>query len=754
MNKIGLLIATGLTLLLVGCGQAAPEPKLLRTPPSDERVPWEGDSQAIYEENQHLFDYDQEAPLDIEQEERWHYGGQTVYDITYASPMGGRVPATLIVPDGRGPFAGVVVLHGLGQGRHGMESFGLYYARFGAVVILIDAPNVRPEHPLYGEFTPLHFTARDRDEQIQLIMDLRRAVDLLIARPDVDPNRLAYMGASYGGAMGGLLAGIEDRLQAYVLAVGDGGLVRHFAGPHWYKSLYWYAWVDEEWIDAMWPVEPIHYVGHAAPAALLFQNGLYDDSVPPYDSIPYQEAGSEPKTIMWYESSHSLPWQATEDQIKWLERYIGGGSLIFLSATFRPQAVVIDRLLLLWPLLTAATILFLVWDLNRARRTPAPWWGRLLWPLVGLIFGPLGLTAYLLSYRQTQRSPDLRDAMPAWRHALGTTAWSVTGNAAGLTLGLVLVVLLGGSGNAALLAIPAPFVVGLLAFRAPTVALRLGGRYWLGLRRALLAEVISLILALAGMLPLFYLLAEWWFPDSIKLASPLFWFIPVLAAISGAIIAYPFHVWMAHRRFPDRAGAPGSEEETAGEGVVMPSLRNAWGALLLGAVLFGGSMGGIGWMVLHAAEGAITLVPFTRADLGISGVVPQDWLEINPGMFSPGYLDEESLPSALVELMVPDTTLDEIKEYLASQMGIEEFPPSVGTLETAAFTWQLYRVEGDVDRGMLTVLDIALVETEEGVYVVMLDPRPEEHDALYDAVFIPVVKALMPLEGGQGNGDE
>ena len=31
--------------------------------------------------------------------------------------------------------------------------------------------------------------------------------------------------------MGGLLAGVEDRLVAYVLAAGDGGLVEHTADP-------------------------------------------------------------------------------------------------------------------------------------------------------------------------------------------------------------------------------------------------------------------------------------------------------------------------------------------------------------------------------------------------------------------------------------------------------------------------------------------------------------------------------------------
>jgi cephalosporin-C deacetylase-like acetyl esterase len=58
-------------------------------------------------------------------------------------------------------------------------------------------------------------TVRDRSSRQPETIDLRRAVDLLIARPDVDQRRLAYVGINYGAAMGGLLAGVEDRIKAY-----------------------------------------------------------------------------------------------------------------------------------------------------------------------------------------------------------------------------------------------------------------------------------------------------------------------------------------------------------------------------------------------------------------------------------------------------------------------------------------------------------------------------------------------------------
>jgi dienelactone hydrolase len=195
------------------------------------------------------------------------------------------------------------------------------YARMGAVVLLIDAPFARRPNGMSASVT---MTEQDRREQIQLIVDLRRGVDLLLSRLEVDPGRLAYVGTSYGGAMGGLLAGVEDRLQAYVLQVGDGGLVTHLTGPE--DRAAWLARPEDQrrqWVAWMWPIEPIHYVGCASPAALLFQNGTLDTAVPPADGLRYQKAGSEPKAVRWYQAGHALDATAYLGQADWLSETIG-----------------------------------------------------------------------------------------------------------------------------------------------------------------------------------------------------------------------------------------------------------------------------------------------------------------------------------------------------------------------------------------------------------------------------------------------
>jgi uncharacterized protein len=271
-----------------------------------------------------LFDYDPQAPLDLQIVSTVKKDGFTVQEITYASPKGGRVPALLTIPDGPGPFAGILLMHGAPGTYERVRPEAETLAKLGAVSLGINAPfsrGGRADNPR----GMLHLDERDRDDQIQLIVDLRRGVDLLLARPDVDKNRLAYSGRSYGGAQGGLLAGVETRIKAYALVVGDGGLVSHFTGPD--DTMGPLQSVPpaqvKRWLAAMEPIEPIRWVGRAAPAHLLFQNGRQDSLVPEADGRAYQEAGSQPKKILWYDAGHQLDDQATFDRHMWLAEEIG-----------------------------------------------------------------------------------------------------------------------------------------------------------------------------------------------------------------------------------------------------------------------------------------------------------------------------------------------------------------------------------------------------------------------------------------------
>ncbi|MEJ2086296.1 MAG: hypothetical protein P8Y44_11550, partial [Acidobacteriota bacterium] len=69
----------------------------------------------------------------------------------------------------------------------------------------------------------------DRDLMIQLGKDLRRTIDYLETREDIDMDRLAYYGLSWGGNLGPIMTAIEPRLAVSVLV--SGGL--YLRPPSW-----------------------------------------------------------------------------------------------------------------------------------------------------------------------------------------------------------------------------------------------------------------------------------------------------------------------------------------------------------------------------------------------------------------------------------------------------------------------------------------------------------------------------------------
>jgi uncharacterized protein len=266
-----------------------------------------------------LFAYDADAPLNLQKAVESTSNGVEVSAISFGSPDGGSATGLLFDPVTRSSLRpGIVLMHGMPGTARSVASYAQLLAQYGAVVIAIDAPFARRGGP------SVRFTAQDAAEQIQLIKDLQRAVDVLRARPNVDDERIAYVGFSYGGAMGALFVGVERRLEAAVLVVGDGGLVSHFTGP---EDLDFMASLScatrAAWLRAMTPIEPIRFIAHATPTALLLQSGRLDNLVPAADAEELHAAAPDSRTIRWYVAGHGLDQQAAFDRHDWLHERIG-----------------------------------------------------------------------------------------------------------------------------------------------------------------------------------------------------------------------------------------------------------------------------------------------------------------------------------------------------------------------------------------------------------------------------------------------
>jgi dienelactone hydrolase len=277
-----------------------------------------------------MFDYDQRAPLDVKEHSVEVREGAKVYDISYASPQGGRVTAYLVVPATKGRHAGIIFAHPGGGNRKTVLSEALALARVGAVSLLIDDPSTRPAEWRRRMFV---FTEpeNDRATYIQAIIDLRRGVDLLAARPDVDAKRLGFVGFSFGADLGGILSGVERRIKAYAL-MGTGARLTDLwrSGDTPYLARLRASITKEQldkYIETTAPFNSVHYIGHAAPSAVLFQFGRRDGNWPEKLALEFYQAGSEPKEIKWWDGGHELNDEAMRHRAEWFRSRIGVAAL-------------------------------------------------------------------------------------------------------------------------------------------------------------------------------------------------------------------------------------------------------------------------------------------------------------------------------------------------------------------------------------------------------------------------------------------
>ena len=87
------------------------------------------------------------------------------------------------------------------------------------------------------------------------------------------------------------------------------------------------------------------------------------------------------------------------------------------------------------------------------------------------------------------------------------------------------------------------FAFGLLVFQALFMRDMVGGSYAKSLRTSLLPEWISMNAVMAGMIPVMGILMTRHM-SAMEPASLRFWGVMSLATIVGAIVAYPFNVWL------------------------------------------------------------------------------------------------------------------------------------------------------------------------------------------------------------------
>jgi dienelactone hydrolase len=180
------------------------------------------------------------------------------------------VNAFLLVPKSAGRHPAVLLLHGSGGNREDMLVPAVELATRGAVALTISQPN-------------------DAATYRPLVVNARRALDLLVARKDVDDGKLGLIGFSLGAQTAAIVAGDDPRLSAVGVIAGRGNAV----------TRYWM---------------------HRAHEPLYFQAGTHDAQVPHDQLVALIRAAPGRPKVTWYDTGHGMSRRALEDQVAWVAR--------------------------------------------------------------------------------------------------------------------------------------------------------------------------------------------------------------------------------------------------------------------------------------------------------------------------------------------------------------------------------------------------------------------------------------------------
>jgi dienelactone hydrolase len=265
-----------------------------------------------------LFRYNDTSPVTVKEVSSEQRGDVTVRDITFSPGSGQEIKAYLVVPKGNGPFAGILWVHWLGEEKSNRTQFldeAIELAPKGAVSLLVDAMWSAPEW--FGKRIP----EKDYENSKRQVIELRRALDLLLSETNVDKARVGFVGHDFGAMYGMLMAGVDPRVNTYVFVAATQSLNDWaFLGPQpKSKAAYLKQNADLELTD---------YLREVKNASKLFQFGKGDFYVSQADAAVLFGAAAEPKQRKMYEASHKMELnEIVRDRDEWLIKQLKLGNV-------------------------------------------------------------------------------------------------------------------------------------------------------------------------------------------------------------------------------------------------------------------------------------------------------------------------------------------------------------------------------------------------------------------------------------------
>ncbi len=194
-----------------------------------------------------VFEYDPTLPLDARTVASEEYEGYYRDKIVFNGILDARVPGYIATPaDAEPPYPCVVALHGLSVSKETWweednDHSGLLLTRAllgrGIAVVTVDA-RYHGERMINNDFENPMGLLWDPDTHNRFrrmlthsTVDIRRTLDYLATRRDIDMERIGVIGYSMGGIMSFQLAALDDRVKVGVSCVGPPRIPNRLLDP-------------------------------------------------------------------------------------------------------------------------------------------------------------------------------------------------------------------------------------------------------------------------------------------------------------------------------------------------------------------------------------------------------------------------------------------------------------------------------------------------------------------------------------------
>ncbi len=264
------------------------------------------------------YNYDAELPLQDTLLNKADSGNYTLLKVAFNSVHDKTVYGLLSLPENASkPLPVIILLHGVGDRKtvDYIEVGNSYFTDAGYAVFRIDIANhgERKTQNYEVDFTG-DYKYWTRDILSQTVFDLKRSIDFLSTREEIDPERIGFFGISLGGFIGTVFCSVDTRVKVPVLALAGGGL----------NILFGMKALNKETADYISIIDPINYVKMISPRPLLMINAENDDIVPPVTSKLLFKTAKEPKKIIWYPAKHhDIPIDKVyPDGINWFDKHL------------------------------------------------------------------------------------------------------------------------------------------------------------------------------------------------------------------------------------------------------------------------------------------------------------------------------------------------------------------------------------------------------------------------------------------------